>query len=115
MVRTSTARAKASSASSIGSSRATSTSAPAVATCTSYARRTSSTTGRGRRHAWSLMSWATPFTTPWGTYEQHRTNHKLSQHMRSKPGEMFAEGYMMHHRQNEHLRGAAPELHAYFC
>jgi hypothetical protein len=48
-------------------------------------------------------------------YQQHRTNPTLSPYMRSEPGEMFAEGYMMHHRQNEHLRDAAPELHAYFC
>jgi hypothetical protein len=48
-------------------------------------------------------------------YKQHRTNPKLSPYMRSKPAEMFAEGYMMHHRQNEHLQDAAPELHEYFC
>jgi hypothetical protein len=48
-------------------------------------------------------------------YQQHPTNHKLSPYMRSEPAEMFAEGYMMYHRQNEHLRDAAPELHAYFC
>jgi hypothetical protein len=50
-----------------------------------------------------------------GIYQQHRTNPTLSLYMRSTPAEMFAEGYMMHHRQNERLRAAAPELHAYFC